>query len=81
MAIMLFNIDKCKVGLMHLGLNNVKAKYEMNGKYLEEVIDERDYGVIKQSDLKCIKQCLKAVCTANKVLGMIKRSFSISLKD
>jgi len=30
---------------MHLGLNNVKAKYEMNGKYLEEVIEERDLGV------------------------------------
>jgi len=36
---MLFNIDKCKV--MHFGLNNVKAKYEMIGKYLEEVIEER----------------------------------------
>jgi len=34
--LMLFNIDQCKV--MHLGLNNVKANYEMNGKYLEKVI-------------------------------------------
>jgi len=42
-GLMLFNIDKCKV--MHLGLNNVKAKYEMNGKYLEEVIEERDLGL------------------------------------
>jgi len=50
---MLFNIDKCKV--IHLGLNNVKAKYEMNGKYVEEVIEERDPGVIIQSDLKCSK--------------------------
>ena len=25
------NVEKCKV--MHLGINNVKAKYEMNGKY------------------------------------------------
>jgi len=68
---MLFNIDKCKV--MHLVPNNVKAKYEMNGKYLEEVIEERDFGVIIQSDLKCSKQCLKAVSRANRVLGMIKR--------
>jgi len=30
---MLFNIGKYKV--MHLGLNSVKAKYEMNSKYLE----------------------------------------------
>jgi len=72
---MLFNIDECKV--MHLGLNNVKAKYEMNGKYLEEVIEERDLGVIIQSDFKCSKQFVKAISTANKVLGMIKRTFSI----
>jgi len=77
--LMLFNIDKCKV--MHLGLNNVKAKYEINGKYLEEVIEERDLGVIIQSELKCSKQCLKAVSTANKVLGMIKKTFSIRDKE
>jgi len=76
---MLFNIDKCKV--MHLGLNNVKAIYEMNGKYSEEVIEERNLRVIMQSDLKCSKQCLKAASTANKVLGMIKRSFSIRDKE
>jgi len=34
---------------------------------IEEVIEERDPGVIIQSDLKCSKKCLKAVCTANKV--------------
>jgi len=60
---MLFNIDKCKA--MHLGLNNVKAKHAMNGKYLDEVIEEKDLGVIMQSDLKCSKQCLKAFNTAN----------------
>ena len=45
---MLFNVDKRKI--MHIGYNNGKAKYEMNGKYLEEVIEERDLGVIMQSD-------------------------------
>jgi hypothetical protein len=40
--LMLFNVDKCKV--MHLGSNNGKAKYVMNGKLLEEVIEERDLG-------------------------------------
>jgi len=44
------------------------------------VIEERDLGVIMQSDLKCSKHCLKAVVTANKVLGMIKRSFSIRIR-
>ncbi|MGE5822000.1 MAG: RNA-directed DNA polymerase [Nitrososphaerota archaeon] len=73
--LMLFNVDKCKV--MHIGLGNGMAKYEMNGKYLEEVTEERDLGVIVQNDLKCSKQCLKAVNTANKVLGMIKRTISV----
>jgi len=27
---------------MHIGNNNGKVKYEMNGKRLEEVIEERD---------------------------------------
>jgi len=36
--LILFKIDKCKV--MHLGLHNVTAKYEMNGKYWEEVITQ-----------------------------------------
>ena len=66
---------------MHIGYNNGKAKYEMNGKYLGEVIDERDLGVIMQSDLKCSSQCSKAVNTANRVLGMIKRTFRLRDKD
>ena len=41
--LLLFNVDKCKV--MHIGNNNIKAKYEMNGKLLEEVTVERDLGV------------------------------------
>ena len=66
---------------MRIGLNNNKARYEMNGKYLEEVTEERDLGVVLQNDLKCSKQCLEAVSTANRVLGMIRRSFSIRDKN
>ena len=72
--LMLFNVEKCKV--MHIGHNNSKAQYEMNGHYLDEVIEERDLGVIIQNDLKCSSQCIKAVNTANRILGMIKRTFS-----
>ena len=73
--LMLFNVDKCKV--MHLGINNTKVNYELNGITLEEVTEERDLaGVVVQNDLKCSIQCLRAVSTANKVLGMINRSFN-----
>ena len=72
---MFFNVNKCKV--MHFGSNDIKARYEINGKYLEEVMEERDLSVIMQNDLKCSSQCTKAVKTANRVLGMIKRTFSV----
>jgi len=69
---MLFNVDKCKV--MHIGFNNIKTKYEMSGKFLEEASEE--HGVVIQRDLKCSSQ---AVNTANGswVLGMIKRTFRV----
>ena len=71
---MLFNIDKCKV--MHFGNNNLHAVYTLGGKVLQVVDEEKDLGVIVQDDLKVSKQCAKAVTTANKILGMISRSFS-----
>jgi hypothetical protein len=77
--LMLFNIAKCKV--MHLGRNNVKAVYEIDGTKLDEVDEERDLGVIMQKDLKCNQQCSRAVKTANRVLGMIKRTFTYLNKE
>jgi ribonuclease P/MRP protein subunit RPP40 len=77
--LMLFNVEKCKV--MHMGHNNRRNIYEMEGRKLEEVKEERDLGIIVQEDLKWGKQCLKAVKTANKVLGMIKRTFCFLSKE
>ena len=77
--LMLFNIDKCKV--MHVGHGNVKATYSMNGIVLNEVVNERDLGVIVENNLKCSKQCAKVVTTANRVIGMIRRSFSYLSQD
>ena len=53
----------------------------MYGKNLEVVDEEKDLGVIMQSDLKWNRQCTKAMKTANRVLGMIGRSFSYLNKD
>ena len=38
------------------------------------MIEEKDLGVIMRNDMKCNSQCTKAVKTANRVLGMIKKS-------
>jgi len=39
---MIFNIEKCKV--MHLGYNNPKADYVMDGNVLQCVSEEKDLG-------------------------------------
>lgn len=76
---MVFNVEKCKI--MHFGTKNAKEQYSINNDSLSEVIEERDLGIIIQSDLKVSKQCAKVVKTANCILGMIKRSFHNKSKD
>ena len=51
------------------------TEYVTDGSILESVNEEKDLGVIISEDLKWDKQCSAAVSKANKILGMIKRSF------
>ena len=60
---------------MHFGYKNINAEYSMGGNILDVVKEERDLGVIVQSDLKVSQQCSNSVKTANKILGMINRNF------
>ena len=76
---MLFNIDKCKI--MHFGRNNGKVRYEIGEQQLDEVTLEKDLGVLVQDDLKVSQQCIKAVKTANRILGMIHRTFKYKCKE
>jgi len=76
---MLFKIGKCKV--LHLGKRNLRAKYEIGGQELEEVNEERDLGVMMQDNLKVGSQVSNAVKKANRVLGMIGRTFVHKDKD
>src|SRR5277367_5995212 len=76
---MLFNLEKCKV--VYFGKNNSKCQYMLGGKILEEGKEERDLGVLVSSDLKVTSQCSKVVKTANKVLGMISRTFTLRSKE
>ena len=48
---------------------NIKAKYEINGTFSEEVSEERDLDVIIDNDLKCCSQCI--------TLRTDKRMFSV----
>jgi len=76
---MLFNVEKCKV--MHIGLRNQNTKYQMGGKELSEVTEERDLGVIVSKDLKVGNQCAKAASKGNQILGMISRTFECKNKE
>ena len=69
-----FNTGKCKV--LHLGHNNPCHQYKMNGSKLEKVDEEKDLGVIVDSEIKFHKHAAAAVKKANMKLGMIKMTFA-----
>ena len=54
-----FNLDKCKI--MHIGHKNKNEKYEILGKEIESVQQEKDLGVVITNDLKSSNQCIEAV--------------------
>ena len=66
---------------MHFDESNIKCEYTVGSKILEEVNEERDLGVIVSADLKVSSQCAKVVKTANKILRMISRTFTLRSKD
>ena len=74
-----FNKDKCKV--MHIGYNNVKQNYKLQGQNLVTVEEEKDLGVVVKSDLKSSSQCLAASRKANTILGFIARNFECKTPD
>ena len=76
---MSFNADKCKV--LHIGYRNEKAKYFLNGTQLKSVDSEIDLGVTISSSLKPSQQCSEVVKKANKIIGLIGRSFEYKSKD
>ena len=71
--------DNCKT--LHIGRGNLNELYNMEGRPLEAVHEERDLGIMITKDLKCSKQCLDAAKAANKILGMIKRTFTCKSED
>jgi ribonucleases P/MRP protein subunit RPP40 len=54
---MSFKVQKCHV--MHVGRNNPRATYTMNGTQLQVTRSERDVGVIIRDDLKQAEQFKK----------------------
>ena len=74
---MRFNPGKCK--LLHLGRSNPEHSYEMENSgervKLEKSTLEKDLGVHVDKDLKFSKHIEIQVNKANKILGLIRRSY------
>ena len=64
-----------------MGSGNLNELYNVEGRPLKAVYEERDLGIIIIKDLKCSKQCLNAVKAGNKILGMIKRTFTYKSEE
>ena len=71
---MFYNTDKCKV--INLGNKNPCVTYELGGRELESILEEKYLGVVITKDLRVSTQCSRAAKTANRVLGMIRRTFT-----
>ena len=74
-----FNIAKCK--FLHIGRNSLHYNYSLDGTALEEVSEERDLGIIMDSELKFHTHVASAVLKASRVLAIIRRTFLIKDRD
>ena len=74
---MLLNTDKCKV--MHFGNKNPCVKYDLDGRELESILEEKDLGILITKDLKVSVQCSTATKTANRDLGMSRRTLTCKM--
>ena len=73
-----FNASKCKI--IHIGFNNPRCTYTMNGIQIEETKEEKDLGVWTEASMKPGKQCATAAKSANFTLGQIQRAFHYRTK-
>lgn len=70
---MCFNETKCQV--LHLGYRNLHSPYYMNGVILGATEEVKDLGVLIDINLKLHQHTEAQVNKANRVLGMLRRSF------
>jgi len=76
---MQFNTSKCKV--MHLCRHNDRFQHFTDGHLLDCDDEQKDLGVQVTADLKPSRECQTAHSKANKILGVISRTFSYKGHD
>ena len=65
--------EKCEV--LQIGYRTSRHEYSMRGKKLSLTYQEKDLGVVIDSELKFKQQAALAVSKANQILAVIRRSF------
>ena len=72
-----FNTSKCHVLTLGKFENIVHTqRYTIHGDELEHVFEEKDLGVVFESELKFEQHIAQKVKKANQIMGLIRRSFS-----
>ena len=67
--------------MLHLGRRNPRYEYNMGDRTLETATEEKDLGVIIDEKLKFDKHTEVQANKANKVLGLLRRSFETLDKE
>ncbi|CAF1100853.1 unnamed protein product [Brachionus calyciflorus] len=75
---MILNAEKCKV--LHVGRTNSKFDYEIENntggkQVLAKSMCENDFGIFIKHDMKWNVQVRNSTSKANRILGMIKKTF------
>jgi len=68
------HISKCNV--LHLGFSHQQYIYYLSGAAIQPVLSVRDLGVTIDHDLKFHEHTSLVTNKANRILGLIKRSFT-----
>ena len=72
--VLINNVDKCKV--LHIGSNQHYRQYRLGGDFITVSDAEKDLSILIDNKFTFHKQCSTAVNKANKLLGIIRRSFA-----